>query len=281
MAPPPGLSPAAALVRDGDRERFVTALFAPPDRREGLMILYAFNLEVARIRESVREPMAGMIRLQWWRDTLAAVAEGRPIDRHPVAGPLAVLIRERGLPPDLFEALLAARELDLEAGGPADLAAAEAYAEHSSGGLSRLGLVALGVRDEEALAAASHVGTAWALVGQARAVPFHLSMSRLTLPESVLAEAGGSGAAVLAGQAPRAVMVHGVRALAEAARRHLAEARRLRVPRSGLAVLLPAVLADRHLERLHSCGWDPFDARVARPDAHPLRLAWSHWRGRF
>ncbi|MEX2008823.1 MAG: squalene/phytoene synthase family protein, partial [Dongiaceae bacterium] len=38
-----GLSYGAAEVRRGDRDRFLTALFAPADRREALFALYAFN----------------------------------------------------------------------------------------------------------------------------------------------------------------------------------------------------------------------------------------------
>jgi phytoene synthase len=44
-------------------------LFAPAPRRVLLFALYAFNAEVARIAETVREPMLGAIRLEWWRET--------------------------------------------------------------------------------------------------------------------------------------------------------------------------------------------------------------------
>src|SRR5262249_12311555 len=40
------LSPVASLLRRHDRDRYLTALFAPGERREGLMALYAFNYEV-------------------------------------------------------------------------------------------------------------------------------------------------------------------------------------------------------------------------------------------
>ncbi|MGH7033449.1 MAG: squalene/phytoene synthase family protein, partial [Stellaceae bacterium] len=47
----PALSPLAAALRRNDRERFQTALFAPADRREALLALYAFNYEIARVPE--------------------------------------------------------------------------------------------------------------------------------------------------------------------------------------------------------------------------------------
>src|SRR5258706_7401227 len=78
------LSPVAALVRRHDRDRYQTVLFAPAARREALFALYAFNYEIARVRESVTEPMLGQIRLQWWRANIAAASEGSPVRHHPV-----------------------------------------------------------------------------------------------------------------------------------------------------------------------------------------------------
>ena len=61
----------ANILRRQDPDRYLTALFAPADRRPDLFSLYAFNLELARARESVSEPIMGRMRLQWWRDALA------------------------------------------------------------------------------------------------------------------------------------------------------------------------------------------------------------------
>ena len=74
----------AGLVRQHDRDRFLTTLFAPDDRREDLLALYAFNHEVAKTREVVSEPTLGRIRLQWWRDNLEAIYAGQPPRRHGV-----------------------------------------------------------------------------------------------------------------------------------------------------------------------------------------------------
>ena len=71
-----GLSPVAALVRRHDRDRFQTALFAPVHRREALFALYAFNYEIARVRERTTEPALGEMRLEWWRETIAAAYDG-------------------------------------------------------------------------------------------------------------------------------------------------------------------------------------------------------------
>ena len=84
-------------VRRGDADRFLSALFAPAAQRANLMALYAFNLEVARTREMVHEPMLGEIRLQWWQEAIAEIYAGRS-RQHPVCLALADAIVGASLP---------------------------------------------------------------------------------------------------------------------------------------------------------------------------------------
>jgi phytoene/squalene synthetase len=272
---------AAQQVRRYDRERFVTALFAPLERREGLMTLYAFNLEAAKVRESVRETMAGLVRLQWWRDEVAAARAGRPAAGHPIAAPLAELIRAHDLPEALFDALLTAREQDLSPEPPADLDAAEAYAEHTSAGLTLMALRVLGAEGETTHRAARHVGIAWGLVGNLRALAFHLSLGRVTLPADVMRQHGVDVETMLAGRAAKPAVAAAVRVVAGRARDHLRQARHLRVDKAALPALLPATLASAHLALLERTGWDTFDRRITEPRPRPLRLALARLLGRF
>ena len=64
------------LVRAADKDRFLATLFAPAEHRRGLFALYAFNIEVSRVREVVREPLSGEIRLQWWSEVLGGEGRG-------------------------------------------------------------------------------------------------------------------------------------------------------------------------------------------------------------
>ncbi|HEY8613099.1 MAG TPA: squalene/phytoene synthase family protein, partial [Roseomonas sp.] len=122
MAEAPALSAVAALARRHDPDRFLWALFAPPEARETIFTLIAFNHELARAREAAREPMMAMIRLQWWRDAVEEAVARVPARRHEVAGPLAQAIRERRLDPAALLAMIDAREVDEP---PADRAALE------------------------------------------------------------------------------------------------------------------------------------------------------------
>ena len=86
------LSPIAAFARAHDPDRFLAALFAPPERREAFFTLIAFNHELARAREAANHPMAALIRLQWWRDALDEARAGKQARRHEVAAPLHAAI---------------------------------------------------------------------------------------------------------------------------------------------------------------------------------------------
>src|SRR5437764_85522 len=185
---PDRLSPVAALVRRHDRDRFQTVLFAPAARREALFALYAFNYEIARVRETVTEPMLGRIRLQWWRENIAAAFEGGALRRHPVVEPLTATIRQFLLTREHFDRLIDARESDLESEPPASLTALEDYAEATSSRLVYLALEALGVRDPVAGAAGHHIGIAYALAGLLRSMRFHAASGRRFIAIEVLGD---------------------------------------------------------------------------------------------
>src|ERR1700738_4877379 len=139
------LAPVATLVRRHDRDRFQTVLFAPAARREALFALYAFNYEIARVRERVTEPTLGRIRLEWWRETIAAAYEDGPVRRHNVVDALTDAIRVHRPTREHFDRLIDAREKDLAEQAPTSLAALEDYAEAVSARLVYLALEMLGV----------------------------------------------------------------------------------------------------------------------------------------
>src|SRR5215510_9905005 len=101
------------LVRRVDPDRYLASLFAPHALRTELNVLYAFNYEVAKTAETVSQPIAGQIRLQWWRDRIAELYRGVAVE-HPVVQALSGVIASRSLPRDLFDELIDAREHDLD-----------------------------------------------------------------------------------------------------------------------------------------------------------------------
>jgi NADH dehydrogenase [ubiquinone] 1 alpha subcomplex assembly factor 6 len=278
------LSPVAALVRRHDRDRFQTALFAPAARREALFALYAFNYEIARVRESVTHPTLGRIRLEWWRESIAAAYDGAPVRRHPVAEAVTVVIRERWPTHAHFDRLIDAREADFDETAPADLAELEAYAEGTSSRLIYLALEVLGVRDDAAaLSAGCEVGIAFALTGLLRALPFQTGLGRRIIPVEI-ARRCGLQPHDFEPRAKSAGLRRAVAEIAAAAKARLEAARQTRacVPAAAIAALLPAVVADRSLRRLKRAGYDPFAPGLQLRD--PLQawhLAGAALRRRF
>lgn len=101
------------IVREQDRDRYLSTFFAPDVKRPHLLALYAFNAEILRIRDAVSEPHLGLIRLQWWRDTIESLHDGGDGGGHPVAEALAGAITEGGLPKQALLDLVTAHEFDL------------------------------------------------------------------------------------------------------------------------------------------------------------------------
>jgi NADH dehydrogenase [ubiquinone] 1 alpha subcomplex assembly factor 6 len=279
----PVLSAPAAIVRRHDRDRYQTALFAPADRREALFALYAFNYEVARVRESVTTPILGQIRLQWWREVIDAAYSGGPTRRHEIVQPLVGAIDALGLSRAPFDRLIDTRERDLADAPPADLAALVDYAEGTSSALLLLALEAIGAAAPAAIAAAQEVGIGYAMAGLLRAMPFHAASGRSYIPRDVAARTGLDPEAYLRRRDTPALRATAAE-LAETAATHLAAGRQCgdHLPRQARAALLPGVIADRFLLRLKRAGFNPFAPELAVPD--PLqswRLAAAALRNRF
>ena len=154
-----------ALVRRNDPDRFLTALFAPAEKRSALLTLYAFNHELARAREVVSEPPLALIRLQWWRD----VVEGAH-RRHEVAEPLLAAIDAGQIVRGDLLPLIDARETEAVTA----FATAEewrGYLFGSAGGLAVAAGRLLGAPDPEKL---RPLGAAYGVAGVLSSVAVHL-----------------------------------------------------------------------------------------------------------
>lgn len=261
---PHGLDPLAADLRTGDADRFYTAMFAAPAPRKRLLALYAFNLEVARTRERVSEPMLGQIRLQWWREALDEMAAGK-VRNHPVCTALNDWLGD-DFPAEVrtrLDAILAARELDLEDSAFPTLDSFRDYAAATGGTLLELGLHATGTAGMGMEPVARHVGTAYAITGLIRAIPFAGTVGRMLIPQDVLA---GVGATDSASRRNPERMREAVCVLADQAAESLGAARQaargVRVRGAARPVLLHRALAEMYLNRIRRAGHDLSSPRL-------------------
>jgi phytoene synthase len=264
------------LVRSGDRERFLSTLFAPAEHRGALFALYAFNLEIARIREAVRDPLAGEIRLQWWREVLHGQERGG-VEGHPVAAALRATMLTHGLSEERLTAILDARGFDLRGEPMRSVRELEHYA---AGTASNLIVLASSVLDA-ALDVPSisdlvhHAGIAAGIAGLLKAFPAHARRGQLYVPLEVLERHGGSETDVARGK-PSAQLRATLAELRQIARQHLQSARQLfgRAPSAVGPAFLPVALTGPTLALMERRGYDPFVPR----DLAPWRKQWLIWR---
>ena len=134
----------AELVRTADRDRYLAALFAPAERRDALFALYAFNVEIGRVREVAREALPGEIRLQWWSEVLSGERDGEAA-ANPIAAALLSAIERHGLPTSSLLDLIEARRFDLYDEPMAAIADLEAYAKRTSSAVIALAAQILGI----------------------------------------------------------------------------------------------------------------------------------------
>jgi 15-cis-phytoene synthase len=263
-------SHCAELVRAADRDRYLATLFAPTEHRGALYALYAFNSEVARVREVAREPLPGEIRLQWWSDVLRGERGGEAA-ANPVAAALLASIEHYRLPADKLIDLVEARGFDLYDEPVVTLDELETYASKTTSTLFALAARILAGTQAEAVA--EPAGRAYALAGLMRAFPLHAARRQLYLPTDLLDWHAVKTADIFAGRSSSSLNA----ALAElrnVARRHLATAReRLpALPRDALPAFLPLTLVGPALDRLERS--DAF----APAEPAPWRRQWLLWR---
>ncbi|MGI1661664.1 squalene/phytoene synthase family protein [Palleronia sp. KMU-117] len=180
------LDACADLVQRGDPDRFATVLAAPVGLRARLLPLYAFNVEVTRAPWVTAEAPIAEMRLQWWRDALEEVAQGRPVRRHEVTTPLAGVIDAEAA--RTLDRLVAARRWDIYRDPFEDAAHFAEYIDATAAGLMWTAARLLGAGDE---AAVRDLGWAQGLAAFLRAIPELESRGRRPLvdgrPEAVAA----------------------------------------------------------------------------------------------
>jgi phytoene synthase len=264
----------ANLVRAGDFERYAVTLFVPQDARRSLLALYAFNLEIARIREQISQALAGEIRLQWWSDLLAGTAHGEAT-ANPVAAELLAAIERHALPREIVERMIEAHRVDLYDEPLQTATELEGYVLGTAAGLFDLSARVLGeaAPNEEIV---RHAGLAFGLTRITEALPRHAARRQIFLPLESLAQAGVAPEDLLAGETS-SQLLQLVQEMARQARDHLqlALGRLLVSDTPARKVFLPLALLDRRLRRQASPSYQPFAAQAVPSN---LSVLWTLWR---
>jgi 15-cis-phytoene synthase len=268
-----------SLVREGDPDRYWASLFAPADKRPHLHALHAFNFEIARVRDAVREAMVGEIRLQWWRDALQGEARG-DVRANPVAAALDDTIVKFRLPRHALVTLIDARIFDLYDDPMPSLNDLEGYCGETSSSLIQLAsIILMDGADPGSADAAGHAGVAYAMTGLLRSFPWHARQGQVFVPADILARHGVVRDDIVTGRGGPGLKS----ALADmraVIRRHLEQVRTLRptIPPAAAPAFRPLALVEPYLKVMEKRDYDPFHTQVELARWRKIRAL---WRGPF
>jgi phytoene synthase len=271
---PSNLEHCIALVREADHDRYLATLFASAQHRDALYALYAFNVEIARVRDLARQPMPGEIRLQWWREALLGERASEAA-ANPVAAALSGTMAHYGIAADRLIELIDAHAFDLYDEPMASLDDLDDYARGTQATLLQIAAEILAGRKEPAEALIRHAGSAYAITSILSLLGRHAARRQLYLPLEVLDRHKATPADIFAleGGAP---LLAALAELRRHARRQLAaaSAELASAPAEILPALLPVALVGPTLRRMEWRGYEPFQFMP------PSRLSrqWTLWR---
>ncbi|MCV0429875.1 MAG: squalene/phytoene synthase family protein, partial [Roseibium sp.] len=244
--------------------------------RDGLMALYAYNAEIARVREIVSEPLPGEVRLQWWKDLLDGTEHGAAA-ANPVASTLLQTVEKYQLPKQGLIAMAEARIFDLYNDPMPKLNDLEGYTGETVSGLIQLACLVLNEgKDAGTATAAGHAGVAYGLTGLMRALPWHAARRQLYLPKDVLNRHNVDPTTIFKGETTPELRA-ALKEMRDHVRHHLGRVRQASgdVPDRCLPAFLPLTLTGPYLRKLEDPGFDPLK-QVA--EISQLRRQWILWR---
>jgi phytoene synthase len=238
---PDAAAHCAELVRRADRDRFIATLFAPTERRGALYALYAFNAEIARVRDVAHAPLPGEVRLQWWSDVIDRKRDDEA-RANPVASALLSAIEQYHLSPAKLIDLIESHRFDLYDEPMARIVDLEEYARKTASALFALAAQILTGTDPRAIT--EPAGVAYAIAGLVRAFPVHAARRQLYVPLDLMQRHQVRVHDVFAGRSSPGLLT-ALAELRELANAHLRAMREhlAALPLSAVPALLPVALA--------------------------------------
>ena len=272
---------AAETLRQTDRDRYLSTLVLTGDHRNAVTALYAFNADVASVRERVSDPAPGEIRLQWWNDALDGEGHGA-VRQNPVADALLDTMARYTIPAGTLLRLIGARRFDLYDDPMPDLETFEGYAGETVSTLYQLAAMILNEGETiETGDAAGHLGVAHAMIGHLRAFGRVSAQGRIMLPWSIFAANGVREGEIFSGTESEGLS-EALGQIGELAAEHLGKAEtaiaalpgQLKPAFASIAVLKAQLaLLDRKPGLFAPASEEPDWRKI-------MRLAWWSWRNR-
>ncbi|KAJ3509997.1 hypothetical protein NLJ89_g4917 [Agrocybe chaxingu] len=278
------------FVRKHDYESFLNSYFYPRHAQNGYFAIKAFSVELATVQDNVSNAMIGKMRMQFWRDAIKGLSDGRP-PKHPIALALFDTSRPQKLSAYHLKRIVDARDAELSTPSHLTIDSLTAHAESTSSTVLYLLLSLLSLPSSTLSHAASHLGAAQTFSTLLRALPYHAKHGRMVIPAEITAKHGVSQEEVFRHGPDAEGIEDAVFEFATLAHDHLNTARTMlaasdgangRVPREAMSVFLPGVQVSNYLKRLEKSGFNVFDASLQAKDGWlPLQMWWSNYKALF
>lgn len=261
------------LVREANRDFYISLLFAPKQKHQALAAITAFNIEIARIAYRVHDPLLGEIRLRWWRDTI----EGGSVNsstENPVADGVLAAMSRFDLPRQVFLNACDARLFDLYDNVMQSRNDFEGYCGETTSAFIQLACQIVDPLGAHHCANASgHGGVALALSNILRQLPTHFANNQKFLPTELL-QALGIERQVLCGKtADKTKQSRALAALIAWAREHYIQFLNAyqALPPQFRSAYLPMAPIPYYLQKLERLGAQAFEKTTL---FSPLRRQW-------
>ena len=243
------LSYIASDIRKNDNDRFLCTLLAPEDKREEIFTIYAFNLELSKVKETTKEEMIGLIRFQWWREAIEEIYAGK-VRKHDVVERISEIAKKYAMPKNLFLDAIDEREKELAPICFQTKAELENYVDKATGNIFRLVAKILSVEED-----VGGLAKAWVYAGILRSVKFNAMHNKVFFPQEMLEKHGVSAEDILTCKFNGNVknLIKELHNEAHAALKNIKKHKKF------LAVYAHKIIADAYLRRIKKAGFDVFN----------------------
>ncbi|KAF8073690.1 isoprenoid synthase domain-containing protein [Lyophyllum atratum] len=273
------------LVRKHDYEGYLVSHFYPNDAKGGYFALKAFSVELAMVQDHISNQTIGKMRMQFWRDAVKEINEGKP-PRHPIALALYQASQRANLPAYHLKRIVDARDAELTTPTHLTTESLTAHAESTSSSMFYSLLSLLSLPSSALSHAASHLGVAQTIATLLRALPFHAKHGRMIIPAEITVKHGVKQEDVFRRGPQAEGIADAVFEFATLANDHLLTARDMlkeegmggKVPSRAVPVFLAGVPVANYLGRLEEANFDAFAPELQLRD---WKLPWQIWRSYY
>jgi NADH dehydrogenase [ubiquinone] 1 alpha subcomplex assembly factor 6 len=267
------------LVKTNDYENFVGTLLLPKDLVRSALAIRAFNVELANVSVSTREPKIGVMRMRFWKDRIEMIYkndENFNLTTEPITSELAIAIRRHSLTKQWFMRLISCRENNIKTRNQYQtVQEVEAFGELSVATIYYLLFECLGAKNVNFDHAASHFAKAQILTNLIRSMPMQSQSNVSYIPIELLLKHKVSQHDLIR-KKPSSNLNDLIFDMCNLSNQHVSKTRKLLGQidsRNVRLVFLNLVNIEAFLQRIQKLNFNIFDENLHKRDGYmPMRI---------